>query len=84
MEFAKQAMESAKQAKQKEGEEINNFDDLSISTTRMSDALKASLGKSKSDKAIMHNLVDLDTKNNRTKFKSLDECLNTSMTSLQS
>jgi len=31
----------------------------------------------------MHNSMNLDTKNNRTKFKSLDKCLNTSMTSLQ-
>ena len=31
----------------------------------------------------MHNSMDLDTKNNCTKFKSLDKCLNTSMTSLQ-
>ena len=36
--FAKQAMKSANQAKQKEGEELNNFDDLSISTTGMSNA----------------------------------------------
>ena len=27
--------------------------------------------------------MDLDTTNNRTKFKSLDECLNTSMTSIR-
>ena len=27
--------------------------------------------------------MDLDTKNNRTKFKSLDECLNTSMTTIR-
>ena len=49
MEFAKQAMRSAKQAKQKEGEELNNFGDLSISTTGMSDAWMAGSGKSKSD-----------------------------------
>ena len=34
VEFAKQAMKSANQAKNKE-EELNNFDDLSISTTGM-------------------------------------------------
>ena len=38
VEVARQAMESAKQAEKKEGEELNNFDDLSISTTRMSNA----------------------------------------------
>ena len=83
VEFARQAMELAKIAEKKEGEELNNFDYLSISTTRMSDAWKAGLGKSKSDKNIMHNPMDLDTKNNRTEFKSLDKCLNTSMTSLR-
>ena len=30
----------------------------------------------------MHNPMDLDTKNNCTKFKSLAKCLNTSMISL--
>ena len=49
VEFARQAMESAKQAEKKEREELNNFDDLFISTTRMSDAWKDGLGKSKSD-----------------------------------
>ena len=83
MEFAKQAMELAKQAEKKEGEELNNFDDLSISTTGMSNTWKAGSGKSKSDKIIMHNLMDLDTKNNCTKCKSLDKCLNTSMTRLR-
>ena len=49
----------------------------------MSNAWKAGLVKSKSDENIMHNLMNLDTKNNRTKFKSLDKCLSTSMTSLR-
>ena len=71
VEFARQAMESAKLAKKKDGEELNNFDDLSISTTGMSDAWKAGLGKSKSDKNITHNPMDLDTSNKCTKFKSL-------------
>ena len=81
MEFAKQAMKSANQAKNK-GEELNNFDNLSISTTGMHNEWKAGLGKSKSDKNNKYNSMDLDTKNNHTKFKSLDECLNTSMTSM--
>ena len=36
VDFTKQAMELAKTANKKEGEELNYFDDLSISTTNMS------------------------------------------------
>ena len=82
MEFARQAIESSKTTNKIEGEELKNLDDLSISTTGMSNAWKAGSGKSKSDKNIMHNLMDLYTSNKCTKFKSYDKCLNTSMTSL--
>ena len=43
VEFSRQAMETAKIANKNEGEELNNFDDLSISTTSMS-PWKAGLG----------------------------------------
>ena len=43
VDFTKQAMELAKTANKKEGEELNYFDDLSISTTDMS-SWKAGLG----------------------------------------
>ena len=75
-------MELAKTAGKNEGEELNNFDDLSIYTTGMS-TWKASLSKSNSDKNILHNLTDLDDCDKRNTFKSLEKCLNTSMTSIR-
>ena len=66
-------MELAKTADKNEGEELNNFNDLSISTTGMS-TWKASLGKSKSDKTILHNSTDLDNSDKLNKFKLLDKC----------
>ena len=75
-------MELAKIAKKNEGEKLNNFDDLSISTTSMR-TWKVGLGKSKWDKSIPHNSTDLDNSDKRNKFKSLDECLNTSITSIR-
>ena len=67
MEFAKQAMKLANAKNKKE--ELNNFDNLSISTTRMHSKWKAGSGKSKFNKNNEYSLMDLDTKNNRTKFK---------------
>ena len=60
MEFAKQAMKSAN-AKNKQ-EELNNFDDLSVSTAGMHSEWKTGSGKSKFDKNNEYSLMDLDKK----------------------
>ena len=59
-------MESAKASNKKE-EELNNFDDLCISTTSMS-TWKAGSGKYQSEKIIPQNLADLDNNNNFSNF----------------
>ena len=61
-------MELAKTVNKNEREELENFDDLSISTAGMS-TWKAGLGKSKSDKTVLHYLTDLDNSDKRNKFK---------------